>query len=140
MGRSSVKRSRAKLLPQLAQRVLLTWPVKDEAGQSYEVKAADLTDAFVKVYASYTLDEADLKNSSEFKNDGRFDRAFYKDTFFEENGTRLPFFYELMVTTKGRSGTTIEKLGSGSTAVSDAFSFAQTINNLLTLIFQRRRA
>lgn len=113
----------------------LLGPVVDETGTKHEVTAANLSDAFVKVYASYTLDETDIRNAVDFKNDGRFERSFYVNTFFEENGSRLPFFYALMLQTKGRAGTNIEGRTQGATAAADAFQFAQTIINLRTLIF-----
>jgi len=113
----------------------LLGPVTDEQGQKYSVTADQLANAFVKIYASYTLDEMDIKNSLEFKNDGRFDRTFFANTFFEENGTRLPFFYDLMLQSKGRAGTNIEGRGEGSSAALDAYLFAQSLNSTRTFVF-----
>jgi hypothetical protein len=133
-GQRSNDKGLTKYLDSLTEFYLLG-PVTDEAGNKYEVTADDLAQAFVKVYASYALDPVDVKNSVEFKNDGRFDRNFFNNLFFEANGARLPFFYDLMVKAKGRAGTNIEGRSEGSTAAADAYAFAQTMINLRTFVF-----
>lgn len=114
----------------------LLGPVTDTDGKTYEVTPSDLSSAFVKVWASYTMDEMDIKNALELKTDGRFDNSFFTNVFFEPNGNRLPFFYDLMLTTKGRAGTNIEGQSDGSTAARDAYAFAQTMINLRTFVFK----
>lgn len=104
------------------------------SGKTYEISPEDLSSAFSRVYASYTLDEMDLKNAMDFKTDGRFERSFFTNVFFEQNGRQLPFFYYLMKEIRTRSGIALEN-ATGSFAVRDAYRFAQTLINLRTFIF-----
>lgn len=135
-GQRSNDRSLTQYLTSLMEFYLLG-PVVDQDGTKYEVTADDVTKAFIKTYASYTMDELDVKASVEFKNNGRFDRTFFQNTFFEENGARLPFFYDLMVQMKGRAGTNIEGGRiDGTSAAADAYAFAQTMINLRTFVFE----
>ena len=101
-----------------------------------EITADQLTSAFTKIYASYTLDEQDIKSSVELRNDGRFTNAFFKDLFFEGNGAKLPFFYNLMWSTKGRAGTNLEGYAEGSTAGTDAYQFSQAFNSQQVYLFK----
>lgn len=111
-------------------------PVVDPAdGKTYQATKEELAEAFIKIMASYTLDEFDVMAAQQLANDGRFDRTFFLDKMFEANGARLPFFYHLMVQVKGLSGLKLE-LADGGMQAQQALKFAQTLNNLRPFVFE----
>jgi hypothetical protein len=112
----------------------LLGPVQDGDGKVYQATKEELTDAFIRIMASYSMDEFDVYASKELANDGRFDRAFFQDKLFEANGNRLPFFYQLMVQVKGFAGVKLE-FSEYNFQAQEALTFAQTLNNLRPFVF-----
>jgi hypothetical protein len=103
-------------------------------GKSYGITKEELVDAFVKIMATYSMDDFDIANARQFGNDGRFDRVFFQDKLFEGSGARLAFFYYLMTQVKGFAGIKLE--GEEQTVQGqEALGFAQSQNNLRPFVF-----
>lgn len=109
--------------------------VTSEDGRSYGVSPEELASSYVRVMASFTLDEFDQKNALAFGTDGRFDRRFFYGKFFEDNGSRLPFFYSLMESSKKAAGIDTE-YGDPVSPAREAMDFAETILNLRQFVFE----
>lgn len=111
--------------------------VVDTDGREMSHSAQDLADDFVRMMASYGLDEVDVEISQIFGNEGRQDRVFFKDKLFEANGNRLPLFYKLITEVTGRADLRLE-FASGGRVAEQALKFAQTmnLNNQRPFVFQ----
>jgi hypothetical protein len=110
----------------------LLGPVRGADGQIVQVSKEDLTDAFVKAYASFSLDAFDVQNAVEFGVSGRFDKGFYEGTLFERDGrTRLPLFRALMSDINKLADVSLK----GSGPVREALDFARGFNSMQAFVF-----
>jgi hypothetical protein len=113
----------------------------DDAGP--ELSAEDLTNAYLSVMASYTLDAYDMQNAKDFQSYGHYPKDFYQGLFFEKDGTtRLPLFYSLMTEVVGSANLVLDQAvsmfgGRGTPGpLFEALDFAKKFNSMQAFVFQ----
>jgi len=99
---------------------------------SLVVTPKDLTDAYLKVMAAYTMDAFDIQNAKSFGIYGHQQKPFFSDIYFEKDGTtRLPLFFYLMDSTVKTAAVDLDSPG----VIYEAIDFAKRINSLQAFVF-----
>ncbi len=103
-----------------------------EESAKLSVSAKQLTDAYLKVLSTVTLDTYDVEVATLFGATTRFEKKFYIDRWFEKDGfTRLPLFYPLTSEIINLADASMEKSG----IYNKAFGISQKFNSLLSFVF-----
>jgi hypothetical protein len=107
--------------------------VQTPDGKTLEITPKELADTYVKVIASYSMDEIDQQNVADFGVAGFRSKEFFMGRLWERDGqTRDPLFFSLMADINKLADVSLK----GHGPVREALDFATAYDSLQAFIFK----